>query len=152
MLPCGHQWLGKRRARPSYWAVPGHTREGLDQTRREEESADQQVVPTTYLCLRWHFCSTSPAQRIAERASKAKGIYFICHASKTQADNREDKMPDLHSLSEDKHMTASWRGSRLNCSHAFPWERGNCFDFFFLIFLLWLFLKYPASWRLGLKR
>lgn len=74
--------------------------------------------------------------REKQRASKAKGIYLICHASKTQADNREDGKPDLRSMSEDKHMTASQRGASLNCSHAFPWERGNCFGFFFLIFLL----------------
>ncbi|KAK4831632.1 hypothetical protein QYF61_018572 [Mycteria americana] len=52
-----------------------------------------------------------PLPREKQRASKAKGIYLICHASKTQADNGEDEMPDLRSPSEDKHMTASRRGS-----------------------------------------
>lgn len=34
-----------------------------------------------------------PLPREKQRSSKAKGIYLICHASKTQADNGEDEMP-----------------------------------------------------------
>lgn len=77
---------------------------------------------------------------------------LICHASSTPAGYRGDEMPDLCMLSEDKHMPASQRGACLICSHAFPWEWGSCFGLFFFILLLRLFLKYPASWRLGLRR
>lgn len=140
MFPWGHCWLGKRSEGSLCWPVPGSTREGLDQPRREEKSADQQVVPddiSVPLAL----------PREKQRASKVKGINLS--ASKPQTDHREDEMPDLCSPSKDKHIR---RGAHLNSSHAFPWEQGNCFVFLSLIFLLWLFLKYSACWRLGLKR
>lgn len=40
-----------------------------------------------------------PLPREKQRASMAKGIYLICHTSKTQPKAGEDEMPDLHSLS-----------------------------------------------------
>lgn len=124
---------------------------GWVEPAKKGESAEQQVVPITYVSD--DISVPLPLLREKQRASKAKYIYLICHASKTQADG-EDEMPDLCLLSEDKHMTALRRDAHFSCSHAFPWEWGNCFVFFFLIFLLLLLLfpKYPASWRLGLKR
>lgn len=108
-------------------AVSGHTGDGLNQPRREKESAEQQVVPITYVSD--DISVPLPLLREKQRASKAKYIYLICHASKTQADG-EDEMPDLCLLSEDKHMTALRRDAHFSCSHAFPWEWGNCFVFF----------------------
>lgn len=97
-------------------------------------------------CPRWHFCSTCPAQRKAER-SKA----FI-HLSVNPRQILE-RMSCLISAHHPKTNTWSHqKGACLNSSHALPWEQGNCFVFLSLIFLLWLFLKYSAFWRLGLKR
>lgn len=77
--------------------MPGSTREGLDQPRREEESADQEVVPddiSVPLAL----------PREKQRAPKVKGIYLSAMADKSQADHGEDELPDLCSPSKDKHM------------------------------------------------